>query len=116
MGLVALVMTMVLLMAAPAFVLAQQAVGQSSDDSLTIAVKGVSFKMIRMQGSTSEQGSDCSRNEKPAHKVTLSTYYIGETEVTQELWKAVMGSNPSYFKGDKRPVDQVLGRLPDVHP
>ena len=42
-------MTMVLLMAAPAFVFAQQAVGQSSDNTLTITVKGVSFKMIRVQ-------------------------------------------------------------------
>ena len=39
--------------------------------------------------------------------MTISTYYIGETEVTQELWRAVMGDNPSYFKGDKRPVEQV---------
>ena len=39
--------------------------------------------------------------------MTLSTYYIGETEVTQELWKAVMGSNPSENIGDKRPVETV---------
>lgn len=38
-----------------------------------------------------EQGSDASDDEKPAHQVTLSTYSIGETEVTQELWQAVMG-------------------------
>ena len=80
---------------------------------LTITVKGVSFKMIRVQGgtftmgATSEQGSDAYDDEKPAHKVTLSNYYIGETEVTQELWQAVMGSNPSYFKGAKLPVEQV---------
>ena len=80
---------------------------------LTITVKGVSFKMIRVQGgtftmgATSEQGSDVVSDEKPAHKVTPSSYYIGETEVTQELWQAVMGSNPSYFKGAKLPVEQV---------
>ena len=56
MGLVALVMTMVLLMAAPAFVFAQQAVGQSSDNTLTITVKGVSFKMIRVQCGTFTMG------------------------------------------------------------
>ena len=103
--LLALVMTM-------AFT-TQQVVGQSSDNSLTITAKGVSFKMIRVQGGTftmgctSEQGNDCYDDEKPSHKVTLSTYYIGETEVTQELWKAVMGSNPSYYKGDSRPVEEV---------
>ena len=45
--------------------------------------------------------------EAPVHQVTLSDYYIAEAEVTQELWKAVMGSNPSHFEGDKRPVEQT---------
>ena len=45
--------------------------------------------------------------EAPVHQVTLSNYYIGVTEVTQELWKAVMGYNPSHFEGDQRPVEQV---------
>lgn len=99
-----------LLVAAPVLVFAQQ-----TQSPLTITVKGVSFNMIRVQGGsftmgcTPEQGSDCFDYEKPAHTVTLSTYYIGETEVTQELWKAVMGDNPSYFKSGslKRPVEQV---------
>ena len=46
-------------------------------------------------------------NEKPTHQVTLSSYYIGETEVTQALWNAVMGYNPSKFKGDNLPVENV---------
>ena len=47
-------------------------------------------------------------HEKPAHQVTLTNdYYIGKTEVTQTLWKAVMGNNPSYFKGDNLPVENV---------
>jgi formylglycine-generating enzyme required for sulfatase activity len=50
-------------------------------------------------GATSEQESDAYDNEEPAHQVTLSSYYIGETEVTQELWQTVMrGSNESFFK------------------
>ena len=79
----------------------------------TITVKGVSFNMIKVQGgtftmgTTSEQGSDVGNDEKPAHQVTLSDYYIGETEVTQELWKAVMGSNPSNFSGMNLPVEMV---------
>jgi formylglycine-generating enzyme required for sulfatase activity len=95
-----------LLVAAPALVFAQQ-----TQSPLTITVKGVSFNMIRVQGGTftmgctSEQGSDCWDDEKPAHTVTLSTYYIGETEVTQELWKAVMGDNPSYFKPTENKTD-----------
>ena len=59
-------------------------------------------------GATSEQGSDAYNNEKPVHSVTLSDYYIGETEVTQELWQAVMGINLSYFSGyPQRPVETV---------
>ena len=45
--------------------------------------------------------------EKPTHQVTLSSYYIGETEVTQVLWKAIMGKKPSYYKGDNLPVERV---------
>ena len=79
----------------------------------TITVNGVSFTMIKVEGgtfqmgATSEQGSDVDSGEKPVHSVTLSDYYIGETEVTQKLWEAVMGSNPSHFWGDERPVEQV---------
>lgn len=88
----------------------------SSAPSEIITVNGVSFKMIRVEGGTFKMGSTSLLNwltkkaeedERPAHQVTLSTYYIGETEVTQELWKAVMGSNPSNFKGANLPVEQV---------
>ena len=68
-----------------------------------VAVEGGTFTM----GATSEQGGDAWDNEKPAHQVTLSDYYIGQTEVTQALWKAVMGSNPSSHKGDNLPVENV---------
>ena len=68
-----------------------------------IAVEGGTFQM----GATSEQGSDAYDDESPVHSVTLSDYHIGETEVTQELWQAVMGSNPSYFSYPQRPVEYV---------
>ena len=87
---------------------------QKQPNEQTFNVNGVEFKMIRVEGgtfsmgATSEQGSDVYDWEKPIHSVTLSDYYIGETEVTQELWQAVMGSNPSYFTGNnQRPVDSV---------
>ena len=79
----------------------------------TITVNGVSFDMIKVEGgtftmgATSEQGNDAESDEKPTHKVTLSDYYIGETEVTQALWQAVMGNNPSSFKGNSNPVESV---------
>lgn len=75
-----------------------------------ITVNGVSFKMIGVQGGTFHMGSDDSEaleDEKPVHRVNLSTFSIGETEVTQELWQAVMGSNPSTFKDPNNPVETV---------
>lgn len=68
-----------------------------------VYVEGGTF----MMGATSEQGSDVYRDEKPVHQVTLSSFHICKYEVTQELWQAVMGSNPSRFNGSKRPVEKV---------
>ena len=79
----------------------------------SFTANGISFTMIAVEGgtftmgATAEQGNDAYSDEKPAHQVTLSSYYIGMFEVTQELWQAVMGSNPSFFKGNKKPVEQV---------
>ena len=79
----------------------------------TYYANGVAFQMVEVRGgtftmgATSEQGSDAKSDEKPAHKVTLSDYYIGKTEVTQALWKAVMGNNPSSFKGENLPVECI---------
>ena len=83
------------------------------EGSQTFTVNGVKFTMVPVEGgtftmgATSEQGSDAWEDEKPAHEVTLSDYYIGQTEVTQALWEAVMGSNPSDSRGDNLPVEQV---------
>lgn len=74
----------------------------------TIVVNGVSFNMIHIEGGTFNMGyNNYNDGSKPVHKVTLSAYSIGETEVTQELWQAVMENNPSKFKGPKRPVECV---------
>ena len=87
--------------------------GESEDSNQTFTVNGVSFDMIAVEGgtftmgATSEQGSDAYNDESPTHQVTLSSYYIGKTEVTQELWQAVMGSNPSYFLDTNLPVEKV---------
>ena len=76
-------------------------------------VNGVTFTMIRVpagnftMGATEEQGSYTFDDEKPTHSVGVSGFWIGQTEVTQELWKAVMGTNPSKYKDDKQPVEMV---------
>lgn len=80
----------------------------------TFTVNGVSFKMVAVSGgsftmgATSEQGDDAWDDEKPTHKETLTDFYIGQTEVTQALWKAVMGDNPAWELGDlQHPVERV---------
>ena len=89
----------------------------------TITVNGVTFKMLAVKGGTFLMGAQFNNKngdnydadadmslykESPVHEVTLSSYCIGETEVTQELWKAVMGTNPSMTAtGNKKPVEYV---------
>ncbi len=71
-------------------------------------VNGVTFKMITVDGGTFTMGDNSIYGSSPAHQVTLSDYKIGQTEVTQALWQAVMGNNPSCFTGNlQRPVEQV---------
>ncbi|WP_094381660.1 SUMF1/EgtB/PvdO family nonheme iron enzyme [Prevotella sp. P5-92] len=84
----------------------------ASGSVVPITVNGVTFNMIKVDGGTFTMGAtqeqeNPDRDENPTHQVTLSTYYIGETEVTQALWKTVMGSNPSNYRGDNLPVESV---------
>ena len=75
-----------------------------------LKVNGIEYPMVYVSGGSFMMGSDDSEadsDEKPVHRVTLSSYRIGKYEVTQELWEAVMGSNPSRFKGSRRPVEMV---------
>ena len=91
----------------------QNSVGSTqmaSKKDLEFEVKGVKFKMVYVNGGEFEMGCslDHACKSKPAHKVKLTDYYIGEFEVTQELWEAVMGSNPSSSVINKKcPVDNV---------
>ena len=94
---------------------APTATGSSlSGNTITIPVKkGISIDMVRVEAGTFTMGAtpemkDPYKDEKPTHQVTLTNdYYIGKYEVTQALWQAVMGNNPSNFKGDNLPVENV---------
>ena len=96
---------------------AQQPVMQTpvtNSDNISIPVKdGISIDMVRVEAGTFTMGATPEMenpldDEKPAHQVTLTNdYYIGKYEVTQALWKAVMGNNPSYSKGNNLPVERV---------
>jgi formylglycine-generating enzyme required for sulfatase activity len=76
--------------------------GPGGDIDMVFVMGGI-FTM----GCTGEQ-SDCDDVEKPAHKVTVSNFYIGKYEVTQKQWREIMGNNPSKFKNcDNCPVERV---------
>ena len=87
---------------------------EQTQNMLTVTVKGVKFKMVIVDGGTftmgaSDNDAEATPREKPAHQVTVNTFAIGQTEVTQELWRAVMGKtlNEGEFKGRKRPMENV---------
>ena len=87
------------------------AVTQITQD-LEFDVYGVRFTMKYVEGGSfimgaADSDTDAYDTEKPSHKVILDSYYMGETQVTQALWKTVMGDNPSHFKGDNLPVETV---------
>ena len=92
----------------------------SGGDIETFKVEGVTFRMMKVRGgrftmgATEEQGEEAGDDERPAHEVNVADFYIAETEVTQELWEAVMGYNPSHFKGPKLPVESVRYRDIDL--
>ena len=88
--------------------------GVLTTNIITIPVKdGISIDMVRVEAGTFTMGAtaemkDRDDSEKPTHQVTLTNdYYIGKYEVTQALWQAVMGNNPSCYKGDNLPVESV---------
>lgn len=68
-----------------------------------VFVEGGTFIM----GATAQIGTIDYTEEKPIHQVSLSSYYIGKYEVTQEEWQVIMGMNPSKYKGSKRPVENI---------
>ena len=82
--------------------------GPGGEATTTYTANGVSFTMIGVEGGTFQMGSTTGdSDEKPVHEVKVSPFSIGQTEVTQELWEAVMGTNPSNWKGLKLPVEKV---------
>ncbi len=85
--------------------------GISAQKTLIFKVKGIEFKMKPVQGGTFTMGALPHDKEADAdevkHQVTLRDYYIGETEVTQELWEAIMPKNRSKHKGPKLPVEYI---------
>ncbi|MHC5714982.1 MAG: formylglycine-generating enzyme family protein, partial [Nostoc sp.] len=73
---------------------------------------GTTLDMVEILGGSFNMGSPPGENgrtkdEDPQHVVNVPAFFIGKFEVTQEQYQQIMGSNPSYFKGAKRPVEKV---------
>ncbi|MEN8217618.1 MAG: formylglycine-generating enzyme family protein [Pseudomonadota bacterium] len=73
---------------------------------------GVNLEMVYIPGGTFMMGSPENEKghwsaEEPQHKVTIEPFYMSKYPVTQAQWEALMGNNPSYFKGENRPVETV---------
>ena len=84
---------------------------QTKPGTLVVKVKDVTYKMKYVKGGRFTMGAlpkdTLADADEVRHDVTVGDYYIGETEVTQALWEAVMGKNRSKQKGDKMPVEYV---------
>ena len=86
-----------------------------AEGAMSFTVNGVTFNMIHVKGGTftmgctSEQGSDCGSNENPSHSVTLSDFWMGETEVTQALWQAVMNTTVEEQRDKSNPSLSMRG-------
>ena len=74
---------------------------------------GVVLEMVSIPGGTFIMGSPETEEgryrdlESPQHQVTVSAFFAGKYPITQAQWQAVMGNNPSKFKGEKRPVEKI---------
>lgn len=80
--------------------------GAEGDSYPPTIISDYGIEMVYVKGGTFQMGGGA-YDEKPVHSVTLDDFYIGKYEVTQEQWRAVMGSNPSHFIGDNLPVENV---------
>ncbi|MCB0634137.1 MAG: formylglycine-generating enzyme family protein [Saprospiraceae bacterium] len=79
------------------------------DQPFNLSIDLPDLDLVFVEGGTFVMGDDESGfdREKPAHPVNVPSFYIGKYPVTQRLWQAVMGTNPSRFSGEKRPVESV---------
>lgn len=90
----------------------EEIITYDAENAKVFSIKGVPITMVFIQGGSFVMGCTqgdpfCEADERPAHVVTLTDFWLGETEVTQEFWTAIMGTNPSFFKGEQRPVESM---------
>jgi formylglycine-generating enzyme required for sulfatase activity len=87
---------------------ASNSIGTAYGEEKIFTTRSYDIEMIKVEGGIFQMGSNDETNrEQPVHPVTVSSFEIGKYEITQAQWEAIMGSNPSYFKGDNLPVERV---------
>lgn len=103
-----------------AFILSCNNIKKGTDDDPQVlgrtvvkTVNGVSFKMIKVDA---VKKATLAKNTGKEREVTLSAFYIGETEVTQELYKAVTGKEPSHFNGINQNTELADGEIQEKRP
>ncbi len=89
--------------------------GETDAQTETFTIDGVSFTMVRVTGGTFMMGNNSYSWCYPSHEVTLSDFSIGQIEVTQELWLAVMGVNPSWFCSADGYEDDLMRPVEEVN-
>jgi len=80
----------------------------AEEQAIKDALHSIQTEMVTIPSGSFMMGSnDEDSDEKPVHRVHINSFKMGKYEVTQPLWQAVMGKNPSRFKGENRPVENV---------
>ena len=82
--------------------------GEEPTETQVFEVKDTKFTMVKVETGSFMMGSDSKwEHPTPFHEVKISEFYIGQTEVTQELWETVMGTMPQNWKGLQLPIETV---------
>jgi formylglycine-generating enzyme required for sulfatase activity len=82
--------------------------GKEEREKLANEGNSIGMKFVLIPAGEFEMGSEEALTEQPVHRVKIpNPFYLGTYPVTQREWKAVMGTDPAYFKGEARPVESV---------
>ena len=79
-----------------------------AEDNTHFYINDVRFDLVYVQGGSYKMGNNNAEpDECPVHRVVVPNFYIGKYEISQEQWELIMGTNPSFKKGNKYPVENV---------
>jgi formylglycine-generating enzyme required for sulfatase activity len=82
--------------------------GKEEREKLANEGNSIGMKFVLIPAGEFEMGSEEALTEQPVHRVKIpNPFYLGIYPVTQREWKALMGTDPAYFKGEDRPVESV---------